>query len=512
MRREQRNFIILLLVTIFMALGFFFYKVEVSHRLFGVKIISTDKLEKKIEDRVEMSPDSSRLFVNGNTVAYDKNDNRVFIAQDLSEEKWTGKISCTGGNLYFVKDKKGETKSQSIANGEEHTLVYIGKDDYFTTKVVVSGMPIMTLDTWYDVAEEAWSGAMQLFDPSQTGNDYQSGVCNFSVRGNIARLYDKKSYKLTLSDEKMSLCGLRKDDDWTLNGLYDDVGLIRNKLSYQLWNEMSASNGVNDDNTVETAFLELLVDGEYKGVYLLCDRIDSKKLNLSEGDYLYKHKNWDKKRQNLAASFIVSYPNDYNEEEAKAPMVDLMDEMYYPDDYDEAYDSFSKKININNAVDYYLYCMYLAAGDNLFENSYMVAKKKGNGYEFFEIPWDMNATFGNIRVVYYEEKIEETDNLTSLVAKTLLNLKGEDFSEKSAQRWRELRATVLSDENVKELADQYISYTVDSGAFDRNLERWPIYNVNNSDSYRDMGELWNKEDMFNYIEKRGVFLDSYYSE
>lgn len=512
MRKELFNTILLMVIALLLGGAFFSYKKIQQDRILGIKEISSKQLEKKLEGKTQIELDPSTIFINDEVVAYDEIDDRIFISQNLNKENWYGNLSSISGKLFIINDGDNHKKKEIISSGEELELVCVEKETYSRTKLVISGMPIMTLSTWYDINSEAWSGAMQLFDPSQSGNEYMTGVCNFSIRGNIARLYDKKSYKLTLSDEKMPLCGLREDDDWTLNGLYDDMGLIRNKLSYQLWNELSATNDVEGDNTVETAFVELIVDNDYRGVYLLCDRIDAKKLGLKSGDYLYKQKNWDGKRDNLSEAFIVSYPNGADESDKK-PMTDFMDMLYFSEDYNLNYSELIDNIYIENAVDYYLYCMYLAAGDNLFENSYIVAKNgESSNPRFFEIPWDMNATYGNVRVVYSADRIKKIDGFTSKIAELLLKADEDAFSDISKERWEELRSNVLSDENVKELANEYIDYTIQTGAYDRNIKKWPTYHVNNSDTYRDVTELWNKQDLFDYIEKRGAFLDNYFQK
>lgn len=510
MKKELLNTILLLVIALLVGISFFSYKKIHQKRILGVVSISDEQLEKKLEGKKEIELDPASIFLNDEIVAYDEVDDRVFVSQNLKTENWYGELTSTLGKLYIVSEDKPLSKSEIISSGKELELVCIGKESYSKTKLVISGMPIMTLSSWYDLSQEAWSGAMQLFDPTQTGNEYLTGVCNFSIRGNIARLYDKKSYKLTLSDEKMPLCGLRDDDDWTLNGLFDDMGLVRNKLSYQLWNEMSATNGVEGDNTVETAFVELIVDGEYRGVYLLCDRIDAKKLGLRGGDFLYKQKDWDGKRSNLSEAFIVSYPNDAKESD-KELMTSFMDILYYPEDYNYSYEDLENMVSIDNAIDYYLYCLYTAAGDNLFENSYIVAKKdKSDKYKFIEIPWDMNATYGNVRVKYSETRIEKVEGLVSKIGEALNRADEETFRDLCEKRWKELRSDVLSDENVTELSNEYIDYTISTGAYDRNLKKWPVYHVNNSDSYYEVAELWNKSDLFDYIEKRGAFLDNYF--
>ncbi len=67
-----------------------------------------------------------------------------------------------------------------------------------------------------------------------------SSILEANIRGNTSRTYAKKGYKLTLKkqkkngdivEDKKSLFGLRRDDEWMLNAMYTDSSKIRDKLN-----------------------------------------------------------------------------------------------------------------------------------------------------------------------------------------------------------------------------------------------------------------------------------------
>lgn len=512
MKNKAKSIKIFLIILAILIALFFVLKPYVLKTLMGVSIKNQEAINRLIEGKEKVDTMPEFLQINGEEIPFDKTENRVFISQNMDEKKWEGIIAATQGRIYFINDELITNKSEAISSNKEFDLYWISDDSYFKTKVVFTGMPIMTLTAWCEAGENRWGGAVQLYDPSQKGLEYQAGTCNFGDRGNIARRYEKKSYKLTLSDEKMSLCGLRKDDDWTLNGLYDDVGLVRNKMAYDLWNEISATNNVDGDNTVESAFVELIVNGDYRGVYLLCDRIDQKKIGLGEGEHLYKQRRWVFNVDDIDEAYSVKYDGGDLEEDVKASMLDIMDVAYNYSEIDSSYEEFSDKFYMENTVDYYLYCQMLCAGDNLFRNSYFAEKKdeKGN-LKFMEIPWDVNATFGIAhRMTYFPDRIEALDT-DSYVGAALSYYDNEAFSSLTKKRWAELRKSAFSKENMNEMANEYIAYTVKAGAFERNLERWSQYIVIDSDrGPREFTDLWNEDDLYTYIDKRVDFLDKYY--
>jgi len=101
-------------------------------------------------------------------------------------------------------------------------------------------------------------------------NDY-FGKIGIELRGHSSLGFPQKSYGFETRDtagvnQNVSLLGLPPENDWILYGPYTDKSLMRNVLSYKLANEM-------DWYASRTVFCELLVDGEYMGIYVLIEKI-----------------------------------------------------------------------------------------------------------------------------------------------------------------------------------------------------------------------------------------------
>jgi hypothetical protein len=83
--------------------------------------------------------------------------------------------------------------------------------------------------------------------------------------------FPKKSYAFETRDSlgenlNCTLLGLPKENDWILHGPYSDKTLIRNKLIYDLGNQIM-------DWAPRSIFCELVIDEDYQGVYLLMEKI-----------------------------------------------------------------------------------------------------------------------------------------------------------------------------------------------------------------------------------------------
>lgn len=503
------TFILVLLVAGFLwQLGYF------GRRYFGVSVVRPQVIE-SLSYGIENCIDYDRILFDGKPVIRDEANKEIFVSVDLSDKGLKGIFTAKGGKLFFEKCEAFNNPRQAVADGEVLNLWYVGKDICFSTRVVVSGLPIMSLDALYDVGEETWGGAMTLLDPSQTGAEYIKTTAEFAYRGNISKSFEKKGYKLSLSDKKISLCGLRKDDDWTLNALYDDIGLVRNATCMRLWNEISALNSVSGDRCCEGRYVELVVDGEYRGLYLLCERIDRKMTGVGADDFLFKFQVYagEDTLKNYNKCFTVEEPkipaeDKENLDAAKALMLDFMWKTYVPTADRTTYEEISKKVYLDNAADYLIFCLATSANDNRYKNSYFGAiKQEDASFKFYELPWDMNATFGTIYGFKFEAERALQHNTWSYVGGTLYHLAPEEFGAYVYERYKLLRQSVLSEENMKGIVEENMKTLENSGAVKRNYELFPHYRGNKKDI--DYKELFTRTQIQDYIDVHMPYMDEY---
>lgn len=66
------------------------------------------------------------------------------------------------------------------------------------------------------------------------------------------------------------------------------------------------------------------------------------------------------------------------------------------------------------------------------------------------------------------------------------------------KRWQELRESIIIKEALYEKADMQYEYLYASGAYERNRQKWP-----------PKGDYWSDDYIYEYIDKRIDFLDSY---
>ena len=98
-------------------------------------------------------------------------------------------------------------------------------------------------------------------------------------RGNYTWRWDKKPYALRL-DKKREVLGMPAHKRWILLANWRDRTLLRNDVTFEL------SRRAGLPYTVRGEFVELEIDGEYRGNYYLCEqiKIDENRVNIRAFD------------------------------------------------------------------------------------------------------------------------------------------------------------------------------------------------------------------------------------
>lgn len=99
-------------------------------------------------------------------------------------------------------------------------------------------------------------------------------------RGNSTWDKPKKPYRLKFN-EKVDLFGNGANKDWTLIANYVDPSLIRNYLAFSIGAKMDDLSF-----TTQTQFAALYLNGEYQGLYLVCEQIEVGKNRVEIDDSL----------------------------------------------------------------------------------------------------------------------------------------------------------------------------------------------------------------------------------
>ncbi len=134
-----------------------------------------------------------------------------------------------------------------------------------------NGIPVITIKTENAAgvpADKTQSIGCEIKVVDPTGEtENVDGVGKIHGRGNATWGYEKKPYKIKF-DEKVSVCGFPANRDWVLLAHYCDKSLIRETFMLTL------SEYIGLPYTVRHKFVELYLDGDALGVYLLTEQVE----------------------------------------------------------------------------------------------------------------------------------------------------------------------------------------------------------------------------------------------
>ena len=190
------------------------------------------------------------------------------------------------------------------------------------------------------------------------------------VRGTSSRTFDKLGYRIKLIDENgqnnpQALLGMDFHHEWALHGPILDKTLMRNYMWYNIAGEIM-------HYAPNVRFCELMLNGEYMGVYVLTEVITAGKngsrLDLASG-YLLLLDRYDGEEQDHLKSFTtytlrtknklsVIYPGALNMtdeifEEIKYDF-SAFEKSLYTYDYDNNKYGYKRCIDVDSFVDYFL--------------------------------------------------------------------------------------------------------------------------------------------------------------
>jgi hypothetical protein len=160
----------------------------------------------------------------------------------------------------------------------------------FTQPFRSSNLPIIVLNTSSSVIipDFKYDGSIRIVyngdgvRNSLSDNNHYLGKMALEIRGQSSQQFPMKSYNLELRNDiseevDFPLLGMSAESDWVLYAPYTDKTLMRNFLAYTLSNEMGHW-------APHSKFVEVVLNGEYVGIYLLVEKIKRSqgRLNLSK--------------------------------------------------------------------------------------------------------------------------------------------------------------------------------------------------------------------------------------
>ena len=281
------------------------------------------------------------------------------------------KVSHTEGltlKYYVSEPLTPDVKTQIEMTEEELTLTddyyekFITVEAYNTSapepvavdKVFFSKLPVIYIDTNDGQVpafkEDKKKGTFHLQNNEETDKALYSGKMTMQGRGNSTWQWDKKPYKIKL-DKKADFYGFGSSKKWVLLANYLDESLLRNTTASGLSEKLGLT-------TMQTTWVDLIVNNEYVGNYQLCEQVGIEKSRVSIFD-------WEKECEDAATAVFTALKNtnDWTDDDADELQTLMVEDMSWITTDKVVYND-----QVINVSEYYEYNKDITGG-YLFESS-----------------------------------------------------------------------------------------------------------------------------------------------
>ena len=458
-------------------------------------------------------PSFAQFTINGRSVIYDKVSDTymVSIPENVFGTDYEASIAldATAGwsNLSIEGTDIADNYTFKQVEGNKIYKIHAQEGDKeINTQLTFTFLPLLVMEGTfgYDYAQ----GNISLLSPEAA--EPTNSFAKVKWRGGTTNTADKhkRNYKIKTLNEKgkkqeISLLGMREDNNWILDAGQIDLFRLRNRIATEIWNDFAtkpyyASKEPKAKSGVTGKVVEVILNNEYRGIYSLTEAMDRKELKLKKYDdknqefhgQLWKVSSWDKatfwdidkdydNTQETWHAFETKYPDieDVNPTDY-SPLYEAID--FVANSNDEA---FKKEVgdyfDIPVLIDYQLFQETLKPvdnnGKNMFWGIYDVAKSK----KLTLAIWDLDASVGQFwqcstplhpNRVFPNTDLGVKDGFNLYHRLSSLNV--DNYNEKVANRYHELRKTYFSEENLISRYQGYYDMLVKSGAASREETKW----------------------------------------
>ncbi len=336
--------------------------------------------------------------------------------------------------------------------------------------------------------------------------DY-GGKIGIETRGNSTQDNDKKTYSIELwtnagNDTSVALIGMPKEEDWILHAMYIDKTLLRIPMTFYFSERMG-------HYASRWEFVELVINGDYRGVYILTEkikrdknRVDIAKLNPSDlsgnevtGGYILRL-DWLEDPQGFTSNYnaIGGDPMLFQWYYPKANNIQPLQEQYisnYMSEFEDALQAsngqnslnkhYSQYIDLTSFADFLIINELSRNSDGYKLSTYIHKHKIGKGNRFHAGPiWDFDQTYGVSEVCggseyigwNYNQSHPNCEDFESMPFWWNTLMEDPLFQNHLKCRWEAHRQSFLHKDSINDWIDNQAAFI--NQAKDRNFMKWNI--------------------------------------
>ncbi|MDR3626514.1 MAG: CotH kinase family protein, partial [Ignavibacteriaceae bacterium] len=378
-----------------------------------------------------------------------------------------------------------------------------------------SNLPIVIINTnGQDIPDEPkidvnmkiiYNGAGKKNNLTDTVYNF-NGKIGIEIRGQTSQGFPKKQYGFEVrdvsdNDSNATILGMPAESDWILYAPYSDKTMMRNALVYRLSNDLGRYAS-------RTQYCELILNGQYWGVYILMEkikrgksRVNIKKLTANDttgdaltGGYIFKidksntgqDEGWTSKYKGYPGNGYETYLYDYPKQEDIVnkqktyikSVMDRFEDVMNSSAYNDPFKGYYDLMDMDTFVDTYLMNEFCNNVDGYRLSTYFYKDRDSQDGRLKYGPiWDFDISLGNC----------DYDNCNLFSGFEVLNVSHTDpawnrklfsnpvFFNRFAKRWNEAKKTILKIPRVSAILDSVVTLTTEARI--RNFTKWNIIGV-----------------------------------
>lgn len=356
-----------------------------------------------------------------------------------------------------------------------------------------------------NIGDDYLNGTLRVTDPENLEGDTLNNI-KIKWRGSSAKYFDKKAYAIKILDSEgektdVSFFRLREDNAWILDAASIDHSRIRNRVSTDLWNDFSSKPYYIDDEPEALTgtrghFVEVIINGEYRGLYCMSEKLDRKQLKLKKikdstvRGILFKAETWSTACwwghdfteylppvNNSSATWegwAMEYPNiDEDGYISWDLLYNFIKYLYnLPTNSTNIMANIGEHIDLATYRDWYLLVQLMAGTDNQAKNSYVYCYNSQKSTKLGFAPWDMEGTWGrkyNSDFISAEEPMPNHEVVSGLFQRLSLD---NAWTKSISERYAQLRQNCFQADSLKKRFQDYHNQLRLCGAERRETQLW----------------------------------------
>ncbi|MBR3702123.1 MAG: CotH kinase family protein [Alistipes sp.] len=405
----------------------------------------------------------------------------------------------------------------------------------------ITNLPTVVINTENaaDIVSKEEEISSKVYVISEDGTKFhyaeQTGVRG---RGNASWNFDKKPYRLKFDKKVRLLDAPAKAKKWTLISNHSDKTLMRNILAFEI------SRRVGAKYTPYCQPVDVIINGEYKGCYQLCDQIevDENRVNITEmepedisGDaitggylieidaYAYEEPEHSMFKSSKGIPVTIKSPDDDDITPQQKSYIESyfnrLENRVFAENFSDETHGYRQLFDTESFIKHFI-VGEISGNTDTYWSTYLY-KERGDDKIYTGPVWDFDIAFENDNrthpISQYNDFIYATDDSSAAGGKNMKRFVSRIIKEDPVanaqlkQMWNELRNNgIISEESLIAYIDQTAALLDESQKL--NFKRWKILDRKFHMNFQALGSYEAEVNTIkSYIDERLVRLDEFIS-